>query len=135
MLDASNVQYLQMADSHFKTPISLCLLFSTFFASLACCDPYACCPPLCFGFAPCFASFSVLCPIFRILHRFSAPLHGFSHPFALLSAFCIVFCALHCFLHFSHRFPHLFCFIVCMSLELLGFPAVLLYRLHLHIGP
>ena len=106
--------------------------FLRFIASLACCNPNACCPPLCFDFAPRFASFSALCPVFCILHCFPAPLHGFPHPFALLSAFCIVLRILQ---YFSHHFPCLFCFIACMSPALLGFPTVLFYRLHLHIGP
>jgi hypothetical protein len=96
---------------------------------------HACCPPLCFDFAPRFASFSALCPVSCISHCFPAPLHGFLHPFELLFAFCIVLRALQYFPHFSHRFPRLLYFIACMLLALLGFPAILFYRLHLHIGP
>ena len=101
--------------------------FSCFITSLAHCNPYACCPPLCFGLAPSFASFSTLCPVFRVLHRFPLYCIVFRAPFASFSVPCIVF-------RISHRFLHLLCFIAYMSLALLGFPAVLFYRLHLHLG-
>ena len=86
--------------------------FSRFVASLACCNPNACYPPLCFDFAPCFASFCALYLVFRVLHRFSAPLHDFLHPFALLSTLCIVSRA-------SHGFPHFYTiFRACFALSL-----------------
>ena len=75
--------------------------FPHFFVSLACCNPHPCCPTICFGFVPRFVAFSALCPIFRVLHRFSAPLHGFPCPFASFSALCLVFRASHCFPHFT----------------------------------
>ena len=89
--------------------------FSRFIASLACCNPNVCYPPLCFDFTPRFASFSAaLCIAFRLLHHFPC--------LALFSTF-------------SHCFPHLLCFIARMSPALLGFPTVLLSRLHLLLGP
>ena len=106
--------------------------FSRFIASLACSNPNACYPPLCFDFTPHFASFSVLCPIFRILHRlslfcivFRTPLHrflllaSFSVPCFIFLNFHIVFrtcftlllaCRSHCLV-----FPP-FCFIACICI-------------------
>ena len=75
--------------------------FLRFIASLACCNPYACCPTLCFSFAPRFASFSVFSIVFRVLHRFSVPLHSFPRPFASFFALRLVFRASHCFPHFT----------------------------------
>ena len=72
--------------------------FPHFFASLACYNPDAYCPSLCFDFASCFASFFVLCPVFCVLHHFSlhcmvfrVPLHCFL-PFASFSVPCTIFC-------------------------------------------
>ena len=72
--------------------------FLHFIASLACSSPNTCCPPLCFEFAPRLASFSVLCPVFCIFHRFSlfcmvshAPLHRFPLSTSF-SAPCSFFC-------------------------------------------
>ena len=106
--------------------------FLHFIASLACCNPNACCPPLCFDFTPRFASFCALYLVFRVLHRFSAPLHDFLHPFALLSALCIVSRTSHGFLHFYTVFrtcfalslacrlhclvSPLFCFLTCICI-------------------
>ena len=111
-------------------------LFLRFIASLACCKPNACCPPLCSDFAPCFASFFTLCPVFCIFALFFCSSAWFSrttlHRFPLLASFstpCFIF------LYFRIVYPHLFYFIACKSLVLLGFPAVLFYRLHPHIGP
>ena len=67
--------------------------FLCFITSLACCNPNACCPPLCFDFAPCFPSFSVGRPVFRVLHLFRS--------FAWFSApLCIAFRLLHRFTRF-----------------------------------
>ena len=106
--------------------------FSRFIASLACSNPNACYPPLCFDFAPRFPSFSVLCPVFYILHRLSLFCMVFRtslHRFPLLASFsvpCFIFLNFRIVFHtyftlllacHSHCLVFLpFCFIACICI-------------------
>ena len=116
-LDAgvASVQCLQMADSHFKTPILLRSLFSVFYRF------FGLLQPLCMLPIPLFWFCTPLCPIFRVLHRFLLHCIVFHAPFASLSAFCIVFRALHCFLHFRTIFSIYFALSLACRLHCLVF--------------